>query len=282
MNTNVTMGQMNPTAAIAINKGLLRTYNKKSDTPTYYLKKGQEFQIELFNATQDYILAKITLNNKLISQGGLVLRPGERVFLDRFLDVEKKFLFDTYEVSGGNEVQQAIRNNGDVKVEFYKEKEKPFYVTNTNTGRWYGNDIIYGDGTYTTSSFTSNSIGATTTNDLSFSTTSTTSGEVTLDWMDNTLLRSSSPKPEKSRVRKSLKSKSIETGRVEKGSKSNQKFKTVDKEFDYFPFHTVSYKLLPQSQQNIETKELRNIHCTSCGVKGKSTHKFCSGCGQKL
>ena len=114
-----------PSANLTINKSRLPIYNKNAKMPTYYLTKGQEFQIELFNPTADIILAKIKLNNKSISQGGLVLKPGERVFLERYLDVAKKFLFDTYEVSGGSEAQKAIEQNGDFSVEFYKERQQP-------------------------------------------------------------------------------------------------------------------------------------------------------------
>ena len=105
-----------PTAMIAVNKSRLKVYNNTGDMPTYYLQKGQEFQIELFNPTTDVILAKIILNGNPISQGGLVLNPGQRVFLDRYLDVAKKFLFDTYEVSNSEEVKKAIEKNGDFKV----------------------------------------------------------------------------------------------------------------------------------------------------------------------
>ena len=110
-----------PTANIAVNKSRIKLYTKNVDMPTYYLEKGQEFQIELFNPTTDVVLAKIILNGTALSQGGLVLNPGQRVFLDRYFDVAKKFLFDTYEVSKSSEVMEAIKNNGDVKIEFYKE-----------------------------------------------------------------------------------------------------------------------------------------------------------------
>ena len=106
-----------PTANLAINKSRLKVYGKKSEVPTYYLQKGQEFQIELFNPTKDTILAKISLNGKPIAQGGLVLRPAERVFLDRYIDVARKFKFDTYEVANTKESQKAIEDNGDFKVE---------------------------------------------------------------------------------------------------------------------------------------------------------------------
>jgi len=261
--------------SLAINKSRIKLYNKKSELPTYYLKSGQEFQLEIFNPTQDYILAMISLNNKLISHSGLVLRPGERIFLERYLDVDKKFLFDTYEVSSSNEVKEAIKNNGDIKIKFYKEKELPVNIS------YYG-------GTYTTTPFTytTNTFGTTTTtNNTTFTTTGLydstvnsftlggpTLGGPTLDANTVTLdaIRS-----------EPIKSKSIETGRVEKGSKSDQKFETVDKEFESYPFHTISYKLLPISQKNVEGKDLVKRYCTECGSKTKSNDKFCSKCGNK-
>ena len=116
-----------PSANICINKSRVKLYNKSGEMPTYYLQKQTEFQIELFNPTTDVVLAKITLNNNSISQGGLILNPGQRIFLERYLDIPKKFLFDTYEVSNTNEVKKAIENNGDFKVEFFKEKKQFYY-----------------------------------------------------------------------------------------------------------------------------------------------------------
>ena len=125
MNKKTLNGHPTPTANLAINKSRLKVYNKKSEVPTYYLEKGQEFQIELFNPTNGNILAKISLNGKPIAQGGLVLRPGERAFLDRYIDVARKFKFDTYEVANTSEVRKAIEDNGDFKVEFYSEYIPP-------------------------------------------------------------------------------------------------------------------------------------------------------------
>jgi hypothetical protein len=51
-----------PQAFIAVNKSRIKQYDKSGDTPTYYLQKGQEFQLELFNPTTGTILAKIFLN----------------------------------------------------------------------------------------------------------------------------------------------------------------------------------------------------------------------------
>jgi rRNA maturation endonuclease Nob1 len=105
-------------------------------------------------------------------------------------------------------------------------------------------------------------------------------GLATMDWMQPEL----SIEPIKKNLTRSVakKSKTIETGRVEEGSKSDQKFKTVNKDFEYFAFHTVEYKLLPVSQK-INTSEDLNVrrYCTNCGAKQHKDHKFCGHCGTK-
>lgn len=273
-----------PTAHIAANKSRLKVYNLKSNNagnlPTYYLQKGQEFQIELFNPTQDVILAKISLNSKLISQGGLVLKPGERVFLDRYLDVAKKFMFDTYEVSGNSqEVQKAIEHNGDVKIEFFREY-KP--IT-------YGNPIWIncsaGTGTLTrgfcgTSTTTTYDSGSVTSAGLNAQNCSYTSGAdlgATLDSLSMDFCDSETQAPSKKRSKKS-----IETGRVEEGSKSSQEFTYVNKSFEYFAFHTVEYKLMPVSQKVSSTADLNvRRYCTNCGKKQGAGDNFCSSCGKR-
>lgn len=267
-----------PTANIAVNKSRIKLYDKGFEMPTYYLQKEQEFQIEVFNPTSNVILAKIHLNGKAISQGGLVLNPGQRVFLDRYFDVAQKFLFDTYEVANTEEVKKAIENNGDLKVEFYKEQQ---YVTAPN---WFGPDWTYRPwATYTSSPV----IGTTTnTNGLNLTSTNTStsflcSGNITHTSYDSKLSFSNDLASIRN-TPKSKKSKSIETGRVEKGSYSSQEFKTVSKSFEPVPFHTVEYKLLPASQK-INTVDDVNVkrYCTNCGHKLGKTDKFCGQCGTK-
>lgn len=301
--TQKTLGTAVPTASIAVNKSRVKLYNKNGDMPTYYLQKGQEFQIELFNPTTDTILAKIKLNDKIISQGGLVLKPGQRVFLERFLDVEKKFLFDTYEVSNTEEVKEAIKTNGDFKVEFFREQEKrnPILLVG-NTGKlggsfggpeydyykqnidYYKQNIGYSNANLAGGSFTTSSLS----NNAFLSSTSSTNinntGTLSLDGFG---IKTSNQAISKGILRSSnatlaKKSKSIETGRVEEGSKSDQKFTTVNKDFEYFAFHTVEAKMLPISQK-VNTTEDINVkkYCTNCGAKLGKTDKFCSNCGTK-
>ncbi len=274
--------QKQPTANICINKSRVKIYNTK-ELPTIYLEKATTFQIELFNPTTDVILAKIILNGNPISQGGLVLNPGQRVFLDRYLDVAKKFLFDTYEVSNTEEVKKAIEKNGDFKVEFYRERVPNYLNTlaiNSNTARGFYTTTNLVNGSNSTFTNTSGHIGTTALYNASVDLTNC-AGSITLDSMDATL-SIDVPKETKSLKRSFARSKSIETGRVEKGSDSDQKVVTVDKTFDYFAFHTVEYKMLPVSQKINTVEDIQvKIYCTNCGAKLGKGHKFCGQCGTK-
>lgn len=293
-----------PTANIAVNKSRLKVYKNAGEMPTYYLQKGQEFMIELANPTTDVVMAKVILNGKAISQGGLVLNPGQRVFLERYLDVVKKFLFDTYEVSGSAEMKAAIANNGDFKVEFYKERQ-PYYnnyntLINISTPSWSNNLGNYNSGTpaqFLRSANSSGTLGLTgmvnggvVNTGLSTSSTSYSSQNAassftsspTLDMMDLNFDTPPEAPIKKSAIRARSLTKSIETGRVEKGSDSSQELKYINKSFEYTAFHTVEYKMLPVSQK-INTVEDINVkvYCTNCGAKLGKTDKFCASCGTK-
>lgn len=298
-----------PTANLAINKSRIKIYSKSGELPIYYLEKGQEFQIELFNPTTDTVLAKIELNGTSIAQGGLVLRPGERVFLERYIDVAKKFKFDTYEVSNTEEVKKAIADNGDLRVQFFREsKPLPYYppsnptwVTLDNLWRTEINHYYNGTPTYMlrgssgtgistagistagisnggSGTFTTNSLGNTTASFNAANTTLTSSvGMDSLSFSDVDTQPAIEPK---GRPRK--KSKSIETGRVEMGAQSSQKLQYVDKTFDLYSFCTVAYKILPISQKVNTTEDLQvKRYCTNCGAKQKAEFKFCPTCGTK-
>jgi ketopantoate hydroxymethyltransferase len=69
--------------------------------------------------------------------------------------------------------------------------------------------------------------------------------------MGNSTFTSSS-----SYVNTSVNTSSIETGRVGKGDKSNQKFETVDMNFDSYHISSTILKLLPNSRKPVETKEI--------------------------
>lgn len=234
-----------------------------------YLSDGDEYEIELFNPTQEVVLAKIKIDGDYIAGGGIVLRRGERVFLERFLDSPNKFKYSTYVVNGNNtEVQDAIRNNGYVEIEFYSEY-KPTIPTRT----------IYSGPNYTYSSGTING------NPITFTTTGVanlTSGAATTS--TNTFYNASliSTNTFAGPNIRSLSNK-VETGTTEMGSSSGQTFQHTNKTFNEFSFWNVAWQILPLSQKQYTTEEVGTNYCGNCGAKRKkSSFKFCPHCGNKF
>lgn len=223
-----------------------------------YLKDGSEFELELYNPSRKTVLSKVKINGTYITGGGIVLRPGERVFLERYLDDPRKFKFETYHVDGSVETQNAIAENGDVEIEFYNEKESiPTLNYNHLVGSLHSN---YG-------TYFNTTIGLTDVNYRTTTVTSTTLGSNKENGFNNL---------------RSKKLKSSETGRVEKGSNSDQSFKTVNKEFEYLTVSKSYWKILPESQKKYEIKDIVS-YCSNCGSKRKKTsHKFCPTCGEKF
>ena len=230
----------------------------KQQIDTVYLNDGDEFEIELYNPTQNKVLAKIEMNGNSIGNG-IILRPGERIFLERYLDEAKKFLFETYVVNGNyDDVKQAIANNGDVVIKFYDEVNSiGYYINGVSTLTINNPNIEWG--TRTTSSPWYGNSTFTTSGTNTFYNASLTSGTVNTNSLRN-----------------------IETGRVEKGSDSNQSFTYDSSSFNSYPSTTNWWKIKPKSTQVI-TKDDLVTYCSGCGSKRKKdTHKFCPQCGTKF
>jgi hypothetical protein len=247
---------------VFVTKGRQRV--KQYFNNTIYLKNGEEFELEFFNSTTNKVLAKITLNGKSLGSG-IVLRPGERVFLERYLDEAKKFLFETYEVNGADpNVAAAIKNNGEVFVEFFDEYIPPSQYNSPHPWSW----------TYTNSGnpgFIGNSMFKSTTRGMSAGISSADEMTQYSCSLDSCQLGDSV----KSFV-------SQETGRVEKGSDSAQNFTYDSTQFNSYSTWRTVWKILPESQRPFVKEDL-SIYCTSCGTKRKkSSHKFCPNCGAKF
>jgi len=213
-----------------------------------YLDDNQEFEIEIQNPLKESVLADIRLNGNSICKTGLVIKPGQRIYLDCFVDDKKKFIFQTYQVDGTQESLDAIVDNGLMEVFFYKEQAVTLQNWNDRFHKviiheyhpvyypvypkWYTNFPYYGTtGTITTSSTTNSLYGGVLNNGSygsSFTNCSLTSG---------------------SNYYNSPVGGSLETGRVEKGEKSNQQFVDVDMEFEKNYIHHLVYQLLPSSRK---------------------------------
>jgi hypothetical protein len=253
------------TANVTVNRNRLKIYEDEA-----YLKDGQHFEIELYNPTDQAHLARISLNGKLISSSGIVLKPGERVYLERFLDEDRKFLFETYEVEDSDEAKKAIAKNGLLKIEFFSEVVLTFGGTTLNSTSWvclnnpYNNvwtGLAGGFGSLTTGSTTATTVSSLVNGTF---TSSNANGTFTSSNLNNTSIAGS-----------------LETGRIEKGEKSDQSFNTYYGSFNSFSDQTISIKLMPASAKPIEQKEIRS-YCTECGTRmKKSSWKFCPNCGTK-
>ena len=265
-----------PTAHITKKKSRLKVYNGH----LVFLNDKDNFEFELHNPKQKSVLVKVKLNGEYISTSGIVLKPGQRVFLERFLDSNNKFEFSTYEVNNTSENRSAIDLNGDVRIEFYDEQtSRNNFALPSRT--IYGNGIVYGSSTgdyvphFGTTVSTTGGVGySTTTSTYNTSNAMFTNSDTFRSKFDTskTLLSGKSSKK---------KSKSIETGRVEKGDESNQIFTNSYQEFNYYTSHEISFKIQPLSSKNKTTEDIRQ-YCTECGTKTKTNFKFCPSCGNKL
>jgi len=257
-------------AFITKNKQRLKQFNS-----SVYLDDKQEFEIEIFNPLQTHVLSKIKLNGEYINGGGIVLRPGERVFLERFLDTNNKFVFNTYNVDNSPAALNAISNNGKVSVEFYKEIiNLNSYVCNPPVFRTYQN--LYFCSQNTNHPYDSHLTTFTAGNENYRATVGTVSfsGNLTTN---NISCSSLNVENKNSNV-----SKQIETGIVDKGKESSQSFTSSNRDFSIFAFKTVECQILPLSQKVYTTNDIKQ-YCTECGAKiTKSSFKFCPICGNKI
>ena len=227
-----------------------------------FLEDKEEFEIEIFNPLTVSVLADIKLNGQSISKTGLVVKPGQRVYLDCFIDDKKKFKFSTYEIENSEEALEATANNGVLEVFFYKEdvitlnnwqrrfdriiveKHYPY-----NPYPWYNPYTIYGSGggsTFTTNGssriWQSNVLGTITTSNAYYSSNNSYTSRVDLPNLN---------------IAGSLSTNSIETGRVEKGEKSKQKFTEVDIDFEANYISSTIIQMLPESRKPAEIKQIK-------------------------
>jgi hypothetical protein len=231
-----------------------------------FLENDSYFEIELFNPLTVSVLADIKLNGQSISKTGLVVKPGQRVYLDCFIDDRKKFKFSTYEIENSGESLDATANNGVLEVFFYKEDVitldnwqrrfdriivekwypynpypwynpyRPYYVTGAP---------IYG----TTTNNANGIIGTTTTTNAIYS-----SNSINCSYTSNSIDLSNLNIAGSNNMNSI---NSIETGRVEKGEESKQKFTEVDMDFENHYIASTIIQILPESRKPTEVKNVK-------------------------
>jgi len=273
MNKKVSQGVTVPSVFVTKDRKRVKQYNND----TVYLRNGDEFELELFNPTSSKVLAKIKINDHDLGSG-IVLRPGERVYLERYLNEAKKFVYETYSVDGNDHnVQRAIADNGDIDVQFYQES--------------FNQGIIYTSGTYNYPTYSPPYWSTTSPSVLYSHTTSGNSDMLiggsgvtygsnsctTKSFMNN----ASNTGPDIEFENAINMSAEIETGRVEKGSNSDQELEYDSTSFNSYSTWRMKWKILPVSRKAV-TREDLSVYCTGCGAKRKKgSHKFCPHCGNK-
>lgn len=273
-NSLTTKDELKPTACIMINKNRVKHYASEATYITegynVYLENGTDFQIELFNPTDTTVLAKFKFNGKS-EDGGIVLYPGQRIILERYLNSNNKFHFKTYEVSGSNTaVENAIKDNGELEVSFYKEQIKQYF----NQTYIYKNEepittsITWDNTNIPMNLYSNDCLSLTCSNE---NTTLTANYNSTVGNCNRRVLQ----KKEK---------KTKETGIIEKGDVSSQTFNEVNKDFEHWMFKSYNFHIKPASQKtiNANSPELRRRYCSNCGKKVRYNDKYCSSCGNKL
>jgi len=254
-----------PNAFISTQNGSTKNRLKLYSNNQLWLNDGNEYQIEFENYTQRTLLAKIKIDGKFISDSGLILKPGQHIYLDRYFDSPRRFKFSTYQFENTPEAQAAIQNNGWVEIYFYEQYVNYNSITFTNHLGWnYDNRItgsmrtgdansLYGAGRYDNSR-----------------------GMMSVNCCNNVEddLNCFHGKSSKDTELK-------ETGRTQEGSISNQSFKFEDFEFNAWHSHHVVYKLVPYSAI-IDKTSVRN-YCSHCSYRVRdSKWIYCPKCGNRV
>lgn len=203
------------TAYPEVNVLVSKNRKKKFDNKIY-LDNLQEFELEIYNPSTSNLGILIELNGSLISQNHLIIKPGQRLFLDRYIDTNNKFVFNTYDVDNTESSKTAIANNGKLEISFYKEKQYNDYTINSPS-------IMY-------CNYSSN-IGI-----------NTTSIGTTASYNADDIVQPIGDK--------------VETGRIEKGGLSNQSFVQTNMNFHDTSSYLETFQLLPISQKPLEPKDL--------------------------
>jgi len=285
----------NPSVQVTSKRNELKVYQDN----IIYLNDGDNFELKLFNPLKEKIGVEIIFNSVKKGDSYLILNPGQDVFLDRFLDEQRKMLFETYNIDGNNkEAVEAVENNGLITFNFYKEY---FRSNNSNEVNVkyefppkptkYENN--YGNSTFITlsgnSTFNSSNSNSRCYSDLSginniYTQSCNNIGNMSFSSTDNLGISSTytSSLNINSTPTSTLSVNTIETGRIEKGDLSEQKLKNVNVAFSDTFFHSISYKLMPYSSKSQSINEIRE-YCGDCGYRlRKSTWKFCPKCGEKI
>jgi len=294
---------------VLINKQKRKLYGKKKNK--IYLNNGDYIQINLANYNTYRIGVQLELNGN-IESNILVLNPGEKILLDRFIDNNSKIKYDTYFIDGNDiRSKNAVSKNGKLKIHFWNETITTIYhgdcynttgVNSTPSTLLYSQSDISGLSGPIGPTGPTGTLGHTVTG-INGTVDIVSSNNIVTDISTNNVFYNTTTTNSNSRIYESnvfndqLKSKLSnkspkleETGRISKGEKSKQKTTTVS----FTPsdiFHVESFKLIPFSKMKKKSQKLNfnnNLRTTTVDnlTKNKNTdHRtYCDNplCGYRV
>lgn len=244
-----------PNVKIGINRQPIKEYPSGSGK-VIYMEDGDNFEFLLHNPSTVSVGALIYVNNQKMSNVYLIINPGQSYWLDCNPDNKRKFHFTEYSVKNTKQNQEAIADNGLIRVEFYDEKisqyqhwRNPIMSEPGWTGYFENQPDTY---KYNTDYMSSTGNLMNMKDNLS-----NVYGEVCCNYSND-----------------------INTGRIDYAGKSNQHFETLEIDLNVYPSHTYYYKIFPKNNK-VHTSDIKQ-YCTGCGRKRKKNENFCPSCGNKF
>jgi hypothetical protein len=228
-------------AYVSVNKNRLKIYEDNK----YYLSNGTNFEIELVNNDNKKYLVEIYLNEQSI--GSIIIGANSHNYLERYIDNNRKFQLNTFDIDDVDETKEAQERNGSIQIYFYPQisLNHPSFINGTAfSSRLYNlHEITTGTPVIKYCSTTSDFLKS----------------------CDYTITSCSS---------------SIETGRINEGENSNQTFTYSSDKFEDRSTHSLDYQILPIS---LKPYEGIKTYCSECGTKIRHKNwKYCINCGTKL
>lgn len=261
-----TISSTEASAFITKNRSRLKIYKNN----VIYLNDGDNFEIELFNPLPEKLGIRVRFDNADISKELLIIRPGERYYLNCFYDDSNKplFKFSTYSVVDSKETKNAIKFNGDVEISFFKEDSISFINGLLDNIRRYYIYIPYYPQPYYQQPYYYSPY---TMSPLENYPIKTVGNYTTCNSLETLNITNTTYSASETIVSSNL----LDTGRIEKDTKSSKEdFQNTIFESQKQTFYTIKYKLLPNTLADKKIKR----YC-KCGARIRQDNwKVCPIC----
>jgi hypothetical protein len=251
---------------------------------TVYVPFGTEYSILLKNLNTVRAIAHITIDGTDVIPGGLVLRAGQEIDIERFVangNLSQGNRFKFIERTAGIEEFRGVKlEDGIVRIEFQYEKvyqRQDGMQWNTQIfrdGPYYGGVLMgsaQGNAGEYTKGMLGNTVGAVSTNAVNISAQGAMRGMTQDSFATPTSASYSAPQNE--------------AGITVPGSVSDQKFSTCSSFTTESEKHVMVLRLLGETEQGQVTEPVTvktKARCVTCNRVNKITSKFCSQCGTAL